>query len=276
MKQVIEKRRSVRSFQKKELTLEDQASVKKLIKFYEQEKGPFDHTIRLYLLNMDEEKGPESKIVGMYGYIKNAPAFVAGSTKNSFEGLVDYGYIFQGFLLELIKRGFGTVWLGGDFDRQDLKGFARRGDVIPALSPVGYPTKLSWREKFIRSKQEAHTRDPFSSKFFDGNFETPIRDDQAQKHPFYTYLELVRLAPSALNKQPWRILCDDHHMHLYLARTADFKHKDIDVEMLNMGVAMCHLEVGLTHEKRQFKRERLDDAPKHKEYEYIITYTLDV
>lgn len=275
MKQVIMKRRSIRSFQKKELTLEDQASIKKLLKQYEQVKGPFGNTIRLYLLNLNEEKGPESKIVGMYGYIKNAPAFIAGSTKNTFEGLVDYGYIFQAVLLELSKRGFGNVWLGGDFQRSDLKGFARKGDVVPSVSPVGYPAKVSWREKFLRNRQEAHTRETFSSKFFNGNIDTPIRDDQAQKHPFYDYLELVRLAPSALNKQPWRVIVDGQKCHFYLHRTPDFKHTDIDVEMLNMGVAMQHFEVGLNDDKRRFSLERLDDAPKHKSLDYVVTYEID-
>lgn len=275
MKQVILKRRSIRSFKKKELTLEDQASIKKILKQFEQVKGPFGNTIRLYLLNLNEEKGPESKIVGLYGYIKNAPAFIAGSTKNTFEGLVDYGYVFQAVLLELTKRGFGTVWLGGDFERKDMKSFARKGDVVPSVSPVGYPAKLSWREKFLRSRQEAHTREPFSSKFFNGNFETPIRDDQAQKTPYYDYLELIRLAPSALNKQPWRVIVDGQKLHLYLRRTPDFKHKDIDVEMLNMGVAMQHLEVGLNEDKRRFNVARLDDAPKNKAFDYIATYELD-
>jgi len=271
MIQVIKHRHSVRTFEKQDISVEDQKTIRKLISEIEKETGPFGNTIKLYFLLNKDANSPEAKKVGMYGYVKHVPAFVTGSTKKSFEGLVDFGYIFEKLILELSKRGFGTVWLSGDFENEDLENFARKGDVVPVMAPVGYPAyKKSLKERFLRMKQEASDRKPFDQLFFDQSFETPLAKEN-RSHRFYNILELVQLAPSALNKQPWRILVKEDALHLYLERTENFPDQPNDVEVVNMGIALRHITIGLDAESYTYEIKRFDDVVRHEPYEYIAT-----
>jgi len=271
MIQVIKHRHSVRTFEKQDISIEDQKTIRKLLSDIEKETGPFGHSIKLYFLENKDAHSPEAKKVGMYGYVKHVPAFVTGSTKSSFEGLVDFGYIFEKAVLELSKRGFGTVWLSGDFDNEDLENFARKGDVVPVMAPVGYPAyKRSLKERFLRMKQEASDRKPFDQLFFDQSFETPLTKEN-KSHRFYNVLELVQLAPSALNKQPWRVLAKEDALHLYLERTENFPKQPNDVEVVNMGIALRHMAIGLDAESYTYEIKRLDEAPRHPNYEYIAS-----
>lgn len=52
---------------------------------------------------------------------------------------------------------------------------------------------------------------------------------------------MVRLAPSAVNKQPWRIVVTDHTVNFYLRRSKGFgKEGKLDMQMIDMGIALCH------------------------------------
>jgi hypothetical protein len=57
-------------------------------------------------------------------------------------------------------------------------------------------------------------------------------------------LEMVRLAPSASNKQPWRIVAGGGHFHFYLQHTRGYsKALGYDIQKVDMGIAMCHFEL---------------------------------
>ena len=58
-------------------------------------------------------------------------------------------------------------------------------------------------------------------------------------------LEMVRLAPSAVNKQPWRAIVKDNVVHFYLKRSKGFeKASDLDMQMIDMGIALSHFSLG--------------------------------
>lgn len=268
MIQVIKQRHSVRTFEKKEITLEDEKTIQKIVQETMQEKAPFGTPVKLYFLRNKEAHSPESKKVGMYGYVKHVPAYLTGSTLNSKEGMLDFGYVFEKAILELVKRGFGTVWLSGDFDNADLENFARQGHVVPVMAPVGYPGyKQSLKERFLRMKQEASDRKKHEALFGLNDFNTPVE----KNHPYYEVLELVRLAPSALNKQPWRILVVGEHFHLYLNRTEKFPAQVADSEMINMGIAMRHILIGLDGLSHTGQVTMDDAAPRPEGLEYVAS-----
>ena len=57
--------------------------------------------------------------------------------------------------------------------------------------------------------------------------------------------EKVRLAPSAVNKQPWRAIAKDNVVHFYLKRSKGFKKENnLDMQMIDMGIALCHFALG--------------------------------
>jgi hypothetical protein len=58
-------------------------------------------------------------------------------------------------------------------------------------------------------------------------------------------LEMIRLAPSASNKQPWRIIKTGDTFHFYLKRTPGYGKisKGVDLQLIDMGIAMSHFEL---------------------------------
>jgi nitroreductase len=61
---------------------------------------------------------------------------------------------------------------------------------------------------------------------------------------------MVRLGPSASNKQPWRIAKHGSLWRFFLQRTPGYRRDPIkiildlcDLQRLDMGIAMCHFEL---------------------------------
>ena len=60
-------------------------------------------------------------------------------------------------------------------------------------------------------------------------------------------LEMIRLGPSASNRQPWRIVKepDRDSFHFVLERTRGYlrSYQGVDFQKIDMGIAMCHFEL---------------------------------
>jgi nitroreductase len=113
--------------------------------------------------------------------------------------------------------GLGTCWLGGTFNRSDYSNFWGKDKqlVVPAITPTGYPQQSkSFRDNIIRWQAKSDSRKPWNELFFDSNFNNPLSDTSAGA--FRTPLEMLRKAPSASNKQPWRVVRQGNSFHLYL------------------------------------------------------------
>jgi hypothetical protein len=61
---------------------------------------------------------------------------------------------------------------------------------------------------------------------------------------------MVRIGPSASNRQPWRILKDGEQWHFYLQRSPGYRKRRTvklfatsDLQRVDMGIAMCHFEL---------------------------------
>jgi nitroreductase len=89
---------------------------------------------------------------------------------------------------------------------------------------------------------------PWEKLFFHRRFSVPLTREEAGGYA--TPLELVRLGPSASNKQPWRIVKDGNVWHFYLQRTKGYGGglisnllKGADLQRIDMGIAMSHFEL---------------------------------
>jgi hypothetical protein len=79
------------------------------------------------------------------------------------------------------------------------------------------------------------------------NFDHPLSQEMAQE--WAEPLEMVRIGPSASNKQPWRIVQTGNQYHFFLQRTRGYRESTLtrflgvaDIQHLDMGIAMCHFE----------------------------------
>jgi hypothetical protein len=86
--------------------------------------------------------------------------------------------------------------------------------------------------------------------FSDERFDRPLTAEAAG--PFATALEMVRWAPSASNRQPWRVVRSRADWHFFVHRTPGYPPRIArillgveDLQRVDMGIAMCHFELAL-------------------------------
>jgi nitroreductase len=163
----------------------------------------------------------------------------------------DYGYLLEKIILYATDLGLGTCWLGGTFTKSSFAGKinARPNELVPAVSPVGYIAEKPRRiETWLKSRRGTKRRRSWEEIFFDSEFGNPLPKEDLDGYA--TVLEMVRLGPSASNRQPWRILKKDNMWHFYLQRTPGYRDNRLtrwttvaDLQRIDMGIAMCHFEL---------------------------------
>lgn len=234
--------------------------------------GPFGMRPRFELVAATGSDAKTLRGLGTYGFIKNPPAFVLGAMQASEYDLEDFGYLMEAIILYATSLNLGTCWLGGTFTKSS---FARRiklaeNESIPAVISVGeYADSKQKRQGIVAHTAGADRRLPWERLFFNYLFEVPLQRNEAAEYA--TALEMVRLGPSASNKQPWRILNYNEYWRFYLRRTPGYYNDPIkrildlcDLQRLDMGIAMCHFELttrGLGLEGEWVVEEDLDKYP---------------
>lgn len=247
--EIIKQRSSWRSYRDQPLA----ENIKKQLEEFmiANNAAPFGSSARFSLVAAKPGDSETLKGLGTYGFIKGARAFIAGAVKHSEKNLEDYGYLMEQIILFATALGLGTCWLGGSFNKSNFsKKIGATGDeLVPAVSPVGYITeKRGVIDRLVRWGAGSKMRYPWETLFFHTNFDTPLTALVAGAYA--TSLEMVRLAPSASNKQPWRIVkeLEKPIFHFYLQRSQGYqksgeKFNTADLQRLDMGIAMCHFEL---------------------------------
>lgn len=237
-------RRSIRTFKKSEILDADLSTLNTFLIELSNLATPFGNRISPMLIN---QMSSDSEKIGTYGFVKNASAFIAASIDNELSQIIDYGYIFELIVLHLVSMDLGSVWLGGTFDRSSVKRFLTTQKLVPAVLAIGYPSDQSLTEKTIRFVVKASNRKPLEELVT--NHERLTHDEALTK-----VFEALRIAPSGSNQQPWRINLFENHFELVLKRTPGYA-KELNYEMqgLDMGIAMAHLELALSHFKIDYE-----------------------
>jgi len=271
---IIKKRFSCRTYLDK--ALENAVLHKFLSTVNDTHKGPFGNEPLFRLIHLTSFSGKEIKKLGTYGVIKNASLFLVGTIKNGHLAMPDYGYCKEKLILKATALGLGTCWLGGTFQSGN---FARavdlqKDELMPTVTPIGYPAlEKRFMERLLRRTAGADNRKPWSDIFFSGNFSSPLT--QAQAGVYAEALENVRLAPSASNKQPWRILHDGKNniFHFFLERSLQYKMMNIiHLQDVDLGIAMSHFDLTLQELGIKGKWQIDSNAPKEKSLDYSISW----
>jgi nitroreductase len=231
---------------------------------------------RFQLISIPDFNPEENLKIGTYGMIKGAQEFIAGAVEKAEHNLENYGYIFEAIILAATDLNLGTCWLGGTFSRSQFSKLIqlKSDEKIPAVSPVGYPTTRRLKEKFIRSIAKAKVRKPWELIFFNGDFNSQLEQEGIGNYK--TILEMVRIGPSAGNKQPWRILKEkEQNIFHFFVKFSDNK-KLIPYNQfvrLDIGIAVCHFDLSAKELGMKGKwgfNEPIIERPK--ELKYIISW----
>ncbi len=213
--------------------------------------GPLGTPLRFTLVAAAAGDSRALRGLGTYGLIKNPAGFIIGAAGPGERNLEDFGYGMEAIILHATSLGLGTCWLGGNFTKSS---FAKRigaaeAEVVPAVAAVGYAAENNRARDRLRRMARSDTRLPWAALFYQAGCDTPL--DALTAGPYATPLEMLRLAPSASNRQPWRVIQDGSAHHFYLQRTPGYGRGTLpftllglaDLQRVDIGIAMCHFEL---------------------------------
>ena len=232
--ELIRHRRSVRTFDGNPLRPED---AEKIMRFAEAIETPYGIPVTWKLLDAKEDGLSSPVIVGTDTYI-------AGKLQRQPHAEEAFGFAFEKLVLYAETLGIGTTWIAGTMNRSAFeKAMQLKADeVMPCVSPLGYPApKMSLRETLMRKGVHADSRMDFSELFFDRSFDRSLSENT----PYRDSLEMVRWAPSAVNRQPWRVVIDGNQAHFYEKQSKGYVDASgWDLQKVDMGIALCHFACG--------------------------------
>jgi len=176
-------------------------------------------------------------VLGSYGKVRNAPHVLLflGDRDMAFSDQ-HVGYTGEGIVLEATARGLNTCWVAGFFSAAKVAQLARidASEKVFAVSPLGYAAStFTLGERGMRGAAGAHARrsvDEIARGAHEGWPEWAV-----------AAVETARLAPSAVNRQPWRFRFEDNA--LLVAQDNPFETPKV-TKRLDCGVAMLHAELG--------------------------------
>ncbi|TFH29759.1 MAG: nitroreductase [Promethearchaeota archaeon] len=253
----------------------------KIIKFIEHlgNKTPFvefEPNARFQIFHILETDPKEKKMYGTYGFIQGANSFLVGSAKRTEFAWEHYGYLFEKIILYATDMGLGTCWLGGTFNRSVFAEKISLGndEFLPAISPIGYPEERRIKERVIRAAIRAKKRKTWEELFFITDFSTSLSEQDAGEYALP--LEMVRLGPSASNRQPWRIIKDQNTntFHFYVVQSNDSTGKGYNkMRRLDIGIAVCHFDLTVKDLQLMGSWQWIEECPKNiANYQYTISW----
>lgn len=240
----IFKRKSVRKYEKENLSEE---KIKKIKKFLDNVKM------------LDEDINFEVKIVNSDD-VKSllpikSPYYLQFFSEEKEDYLLNAGFILQQLDLYLTSEGLGSCWFG----------LAKPKKEIIAQSNYEYVITLVFGKSSENNKRD-------SLEDFDRKKLIEIKEGDK----YNKILEAARLAPSATNGQPWYFKVEEAKIHLYQAEL-NFLKKLFYKKMnsIDMGIALSHIWLAAEHFDYDFNFTKLSTPPAEIEgYNYIGTVNL--
>lgn len=174
-------------------------------------------------------------ILGSYGRIKGAPsALVFLGQAGDGVSMAAAGYTGEAAVLEATRLGLDTCWVGGFFRAGRVARLIKMkaGEQVYGVSPVGYAEEsLSGAERTVYRMSRPKPR---------RSLEDIAPGWRAWPAWTHSAVEAARIAPSAMNRQPWRFRFDAGR----LAVAFDGADTPKTSKRLDCGIGMLHAEIG--------------------------------
>lgn len=186
-----------------------------------------------------------------------APYYILVSSEKKEGYLMNVGFMLQQVDLFLSENGLGSCWVGmAQPKKQILK--QDKLEYVIALA-FGESAEPLYRESIVEFK-----RKPIEQ----------IRDgDKKDK-----FIETVRLAPSATNRQPWFFKVVNDKIHIYCIKSNFIKailFKKLN--QIDMGIGICHLWITMKYLDKEFNPKLDKGAAKNspKGYYYVMSLIIN-
>lgn len=257
--QAMKGRRSVRSYNGQPLSPEIISDLNKAIEdSYTLFGGNI--TIRLKKFDLKGEFKPST-----YGVIKGASDYFLMAIGEGEDSALTAGFQFEQIVLKAWEMGLGTCWIAGTYKGSQFDQDEKwpEGESLKIICPVGVPEKQRMFEKVMRFTVGSDKRKPFSELFFEDDFKKSLNPESK----FGESLEMLRIAPSSTNSQPWRALVKgDKVMFFYKPKSP--------ASVLDTGIGICHFYETEKYNGFEGNFEKDSDFPTPPEdWKYLVSYT---
>ena len=164
------------------------------------------------------------------------PHFIAIFSDGSDDALLNVGFMYQQLDLYAQSLGLGTCWVGlGSLTNDEP---VPEGMKLAVMMAVGIPDGVPERTPadFRRKNMQELADQP---------------DDR---------LEVLRLAPSATNSQPWFVTHDGDTLHIWREELGLIKQRTLGrMNKIDIGIGLCHL---YAENPQTFRFWREENPPK--------------
>lgn len=216
--EAISVRKSIRNFEKRKI---EEGWIEKLKRFAKE--------LQLVFLDVPHQMvfhyAKEDSLVKKGKFCVDAPYYISILSEDSKEGQINAGFLAEQIVLFLTCHGIATCYQG-TLHFFDKKGDAGLKELL--VMAVGYPGCYLYREengaKRIPLAKQCHFK------------------EEAGK-PIMTILKAANLAPSALNRQPWRFVVYGNRIHI-MTRADNFFSKWFGIRnFVDTGIALAHMAI---------------------------------
>jgi len=269
--QLIQSRISCRTYELKPISAE---ILEELHLFINHLNQNVKSKIRFTFTTMVNDQKKDQIKYGIYGAISGAREFIVAIYDETNGDPLELGFLFETIILKATELGLGTCWLGGTFNRKDFEDKFNLNDheAIPIVSPIGYAKdQRSFLDSAMRFGGRLNQRKPWQDLFFEDDDQHPLTKIKAGIYS--EVLDMVRVGPSASNKQPWRIIKVSNVFHFYLARTVGYATMmKYDLQMNDIGIAQCHFEFSAKASGCKGSWQQIEDHPQNKAWQYCVSW----
>lgn len=257
-RKVVEKRKSVREFSNKAFSAADKAFIRKSLDEMPNlgEKGSVGY---VFYEDGADFMFKANGLVGYNGVMIEAPHYVVLTAKKGFENIKTAGFASEWLVLLMAEREIGSCQVSTDGNEEKLaeKLGIQEGFLPVCVLAVGYPKKESFlasifgtskqtARQSVEQEQKSQLGDRVSAADFVyvnefGN-QANLMDDN-EDIPFMQAFYYMRLAPSVLNRQPWKFVISGDKVVLLIDKGGEeikghTAYLEAGIAMFYFGVAM--------------------------------------
>lgn len=177
-----------------------------------------------------------------------APHYMAIYAERSPEADLNCGFMLEQVDLFLSSRGLGSCWLGM------TKPAEREYNGLPFVILLAFG---SADEPVHRSSPDQFKRKPI--------------DEISSPGVMPAWVQLLRMAPSAMNKQPWYFSGDAHCLRAFSERGKGIINIAESWRFVDLGIALSFLYLAATSSGKTVTFRREDSIPAGTGSEYVIS-----
>lgn len=233
-------------------------------------KGLFGEDVVIDIIEKSEESQKPMKLD--YGIINDHSNYIVGKVKSDALSRMSYGFVVEKAVIKATSLGLNTCWIGYFDSNHFPEVRLSKGFEIPSIVIVGYEGRSNLGDKIIKLTVGAARRNDWNQLFFHNNFSTPLKRDDSGL--FENSLEMLRLAPSSGNTQPWRVVLEGNKIFHFYKKPISKHYQTKGLHDVDMGIALAHFDLTSKFYNLGGDWERLPSKQvlDHSDVEYMISF----